>query len=654
MSGTPRTPGSGPDYPELTIPQLLVRAAAECPDRVALRAKDRGIWKPLPWADYLSRIEAFALGLLELGLEPGGTVAILGGNRPEALIADVAAQALGGAGAVLFPESLAAEVAYIVDHCDATILVVEDQEQADKVMSVRRDLGKLRHVVYWEPRGMSTYDPEVFLPFSTVEERGRTRKRADPGEFERAVARGRPEDLAILLYTSGTTGLPKGAMISHRNAVAGIANLFAADPVAEHYERLVFLPLAWAGERFFSTAGHAIVRYRLNFAEKPETLRGDIREIGPHHLLGAPRMWEDYLSAVEVRMGEASWLKRAMYRWAQPAGRRRADRLYRGGPVSPAERIRLALAERFVFRPLRDHLGLLRAERVYSGGAALGPDVMRWFHGLGVPLKQVYGSTEVGITVCHQAHIKPETMGQPNPGVEIRIAEGGEIQTRADSVFLGYFKDPDATEAAFDGDWCRSGDEGYFDSDGHLVVVDRTKNVSQLNDGTRFSPTFIENKLKFSPYVKEAVVFGEGRDHVVALLNIDAETVGKWAEQRHIPYTTYTDLSQRSQVLELVLGEVVRVNADLPDRLRIARFAVLHKELDADDEEMTRTRKVRRSLVAERYSFIVEGLCSGEQRLEVDTEVTYRDGRRARVRTSIELVDSAAAAPTPTTAGAGR
>jgi long-chain acyl-CoA synthetase len=501
---------------------------------------------------------------------------------------------------------------------------------------------------------MSTYDPEVFLPFSTVEERGRTRKRADPGEFERAVARGRPEDLAILLYTSGTTGLPKGAMISHRNAVAGIANLFAADPVAEHYERLVFLPLAWAGERFFSTAGHAIVRYRLNFAEKPETLRGDIREIGPHHLLGAPRMWEDYLSAVEVRIGEASWLKRAMYRWAQPAGRRRADRLYRGGPVSPAERIRLALAERFVFRPLRDHLGLLRAERVYSGGAALGPDVMRWFHGLGVPLKQVYGSTEVGITVCHQAHIKPETMGQPNPGVEIRIAEGGEIQTRADSVFLGYFKDPDATEAAFDGDWCRSGDEGYFDSDGHLVVVDRTKNVSQLNDGTRFSPTFIENKLKFSPYVKEAVVFGEGRDHVVALLNIDAETVGKWAEQRHIPYTTYTDLSQRPQVLELVLGEVVRVNADLPDRLRIARFAVLHKELDADDEEMTRTRKVRRSLVAERYSFIVEGLCSGEQRLEVDTEVTYRDGRRARVRTSIELVDSAAAAPTPTTAGAGR
>ena len=645
---------SNPPYPESTIPQLLLQAAADCPDRIALRAKDRGIWKPLTWAGYRNRIEAFALGLLELGLQPGETVAILGGNRPEALIADVATQALGGAGAVLFPESLAEEVAFIVDHCDATVLVVEDQEQADKVMSVRGELGKLRHVVYWEPRGMGTYDPDVFLPFGEVEERGRHRMAAAPGEFEQTVARGRPDDLAILLYTSGTTGLPKGAMISHRNAVAGIANLFAADPVAGHYERLVFLPLAWAGERFFSTAGHAMVRYRLNFAEKPETLRGDIREIGPHHLLGAPRMWEDYLSSVEVRIGEASRLKRAMYRWAQPAGRRRADRLYHGGSASLPERIRLALADRFVFRPLRDHLGLLRAERVYSGGAALGPDVMRWFHGLGVPLKQVYGSTEVGITVCHQGRIKPETMGEPNPGVEIRIAEGGEIQTRADSVFLGYFKNPEATEAARDGGWCRSGDEGYFDADGHLVVVDRTRNVSSLTDGTRFSPTFIENKLKFSPYVKEAVVFGDGRDHVVALLNIDAETVGKWAEQRHIPYTTYTDLSQRPQVLELVLGEVARVNADLPERLRIARFAVLHKELDADDEEMTRTRKVRRNLVAERYAFIVEGLCSGERRLEVDTEVTYRDGRRARVRTSIELVDSGSGASAPTAAGAGR
>lgn len=643
---------SAPPYPEVTLPQLMLRAAAEDPGRVAMRAKDCGIWKPLTWQAYRDRVEAFALGLLELGVKPGETVAVLGGNRPEVLVADLAAQSLGGAGAVLFPESLPDEIAYIADHCDATILVVEDQEQADKIESVRARLGKLRHVVYWEPRGMDTYDPEVFLPFELVEERGRQRRDQDPATFERLVAFGKPDDLAILLYTSGTTGLPKGAMISHRNALAGIANLFAADPVAAHYERLAFLPLAWAGERFFSTAGHALVRYTLNFAEKPETLRGDIREIGPHHLLGAPRMWEDYLSSVEVRMAEATWLKRAMYRWAQPAGQRRADRLYRGGSPSLGERVRLAVADRLVFRPLRDHLGLLRAERVYSGGAALGPDVMRWFHALGVPLKQVYGSTEVGVTVCHQSRIKPDTMGEPAPGVEVRIAEGGEIQTRAESVFLGYLKNPEATEAVFDGKWCRSGDEGHFDSDGHLVVVDRTKNVSQLSGGTRFSPTFLENKLKFSPYVKEAVAFGDGRDRVVALLNIDAETVGKWAEGRRIPYTTYTDLSQRPQVLELILGEVAKVNADLPEPLRVARFAVLHKELDADDEEMTRTRKVRRSLVAERYSFIVDGLYSGESRLEVDTEVTYRDGRRARIRTSITLVDAPDIAPALTRAGA--
>ena len=310
---------SAPPYPEVTLPQLMLRAAAEDPGRVAMRAKDCGIWKPLTWQAYRDRVEAFALGLLELGVKPGETVAVLGGNRPEVLVADLAAQSLGGAGAVLFPESLPDEIAYIADHCDATILVVEDQEQADKIESVRARLGKLRHVVYWEPRGMDTYDPEVFLPFELVEERGRQRRDQDPATFERLVASGKPDDLAILLYTSGTTGLPKGAMISHRNALAGIANLFAADPVAAHYERLAFLPLAWAGERFFSTAGYALVRYTLNFAEKPETLRGDIREIGPHHLLGAPRMWEDYLSSVEVRMAEATWLKRAMYRCHPPS-----------------------------------------------------------------------------------------------------------------------------------------------------------------------------------------------------------------------------------------------------------------------------------------------------------------------------------------------
>ncbi|MGH9037816.1 MAG: AMP-binding protein [Acidimicrobiia bacterium] len=643
---------TAPSYPERTIPQLMLEAAERWGGEVAMRAKDRGVWKPLTWEAYAERVRAFALGLLELGLSPGENVAVLGSNRPEVLIADLSAQALGGAGVVLFVDSLPAEAAYVISHSDATVVVVEDQEQADKVLEARADLPGVRKVVFWDPRGMGIYDDPLLIPFTAVEDLGRERGQRAPSEFEEHVARGRPDDLAILLYTSGTTGKPKGAMISHRNAVAGVANLFAAGPVPKGAERLAFLPLAWAGERFFSTAAHALFGHRLNFAEEPETLRTDIREIGPHHLLGAPRMWEDYVSGVEVKMMEATWLKRRIYRWAQPLGQRRAARFYRDEPMPFGLRARVALADFLVFRPIRDHLGLLRCPRVYSGGAALGPDVLRWFHALGIPLKQIYGSTEVGIIVMHLDKVKPETMGQTVPGVELAISESGEILIRADSVFLGYYKNPEATAAVFgDGGWAHTGDEGFLDPEGHLVVLDRAKNVSRLSGGERFSPTFIENKLKFSPYVKEAVCFGDGRDRVVALVNIDAETVGKWAESQRIPYTTYTDLTQRAPVCELLLGEVARVNTDLPEGLRVARFCILHKELDADDEEITRTRKVRRGLVAERYKFIVDALYGGAGELPVEAEVAYRDGRKARVRTTLRLIDTAVPTPAATVVG---
>ena len=638
---------AAPAYPERTIPQLLVEAAGRWGSDVAMRAKDRGVWKPLTWEAYAERIRAFALGLLELGLAPGDNVAVLGSNRPEVLIADLAAQSLGGAGVVLFVESLPAEAAYVIGHSDATVVVVEDQEQADKVLEVAADLPGLRRIVYWDPRGMSIYEDPLLIPFGAVEDLGRERARRAPAEFEEHVARGRPDDLAILLYTSGTTGQPKGAMISHRNAVAGVVNLFAAGPVPKGAERLAFLPLAWAGERFFSTAGHVVFGHRLNFAEEPETLRADIREIGPHHLLGAPRMWEDYVSGVEVKMMEATWLKRRLYRWAQPVGQQRAACFHRGEAMSPGLRAKVALAEALVFRPLRDHLGMLRCTQMFSGGAALGPDVLRWFHALGIPLRQIYGSTECGITVMHQGSVKPETMGQPVPGVEIAISDSGEILTRADSVFMGYYKNPEATAAVLtDGGWAHTGDEGFFDPDGHVVVLDRAKNVSRLASGDRFSPTFIENKLKFSPYVQEAVCFGDGRDRVVALVNIDAETVGKWAEGQRIPYTTYTDLTQRVAVGDLLLAEVARVNRDLPEHLQVARFCILHKELDADDEEITRTRKVRRGLVAERYRFIVDALYDGHGELPVEAEVAYRDDRKARIRTTLRLLD-AGRSPSP-------
>lgn len=626
-------------YPAETMPQLLLRRLADTPDAVALRVKDRGIWKPMTWREYGRRIEHFALGMLELGLRPGENVAIIGDNWPQHLITDFAVQSLQGAGVILYPESSPEEAAFIVRHAECPVVVVRDQEQADKLFEMQHELPGLRRIVYCDARGMSLYDPGVAISFDEVLAMGVRRAEANPQEYREMVARGKNSDIAILMYTSGTTGRPKGAMMTHLNVIAGVKNFFLAEPMKPDYERLVFLPLAWAGERYFSTAGHVMEGYRLNFAEGPETLRNDIREIGPHQLLGSPRMWEDYLSWIEVRISEATRLKRLVYRWGMKVGQRRAERAYHGQGTGLWTRVKVAVAEFLMFRPLRDHLGLLRAERVYSGGAALGIDVMKYFHALGIPLKQVYGQTEVGITTTHWDKMKPETMGRPVPGVEIVITESREIAHRSASVFAGYYKDEAATKAAFVGDVLRSGDEGYLDDDGHLVVVDRSKNVATLTSGERFSPTFIENKMKFSPYVREAVCFGDGRDHPVLLINIDGEVVGKWAEAQRIPYTTYTDLSQRPEVIDLIRAETERVNSEMPAFMQVPRLAILHKELDADDAEMTRTRKVRRAQVEQNYAFIIDGLYSDRSEVEVDAEVTYRDGRKAQIHTKLHLVD---------------
>jgi long-chain acyl-CoA synthetase len=626
-------------YPEQTMPQLLLQRLVDTPDAVALRVKDRGIWKPMTWRQYGERIEHLALGMLELGLEPGENVAIIGDNWPQHLITDLAVQSLQGAGVVLYPESSPEEVAFIVGHAECPVVVVRDQEQADKLFEMQHELPGLRRIIYCDGRGMSLYDSKVAISFDEVLAMGARRAEANPHEYRESVERGKNSDIAILMYTSGTTGEPKGAMMTHLNVIAGVKNFFLAEPMKPEYERLVFLPLAWAGERYFSTAGHIMEGYRLNFAEGPETLRNDIREIGPHQLLGSPRMWEDYLSWIEVRIGEATWLKRSIYHWGMKVGQRRAEREYRGHKAGGWTRIQLAVAEFLVFRPLRDHLGLLRAERIYSGGAALGIDVMKYFHSLGIPLKQVYGQTEVGITTTHWDKMKPETMGRPVPGVEIVITENREIAHRSASVFVGYYKNQAATDEAFIGDVLRSGDEGYLDDDGHLVVVDRSKNVATLTSNERFSPTFIENKVKFSSYVREAVCFGDARDFPVLLINIDGEVVGKWAENQRIPYTTYTDLSQRPEVIELIREETARVNSEMPTFMRVPRLAILHKELDADDAEMTRTRKVRRAQVEQNYAFIIDGLYSDRTEVDVDAEVTYRDGRKARINTQLTLVD---------------
>ncbi|TSD62386.1 AMP-dependent synthetase/ligase [Aeromicrobium piscarium] len=632
---------AGPgNYPDRTLPQLLEDRAGMTADAVAYRIKDRGLWKPTTWSEYRDQVEHFALGLVDRGMEPGSTVAILGDNWPHHLVADLAAQALGGSGVVLFPESTSDEVAYVLAHAECRVVVVRDQEQADKVLDVIDELPDVGFIVYCDGRGMQRYRSQRVLSFDKMIDAGRARAAANPGEYQNFVDEGRSHDPAMIMYTSGTTGRPKGAMMSHHNVVAAIVNFFAVEPLQFGDERLVFLPLAWAGERYFSTAGHLLVGYRLNFAESPETLRADIREIGPQQLVGAPRMWEDFLSSFELRMGEATRLKRAIYRWGMDVGQSLVDFDLAGEALPLRLRLKRKVAEFLVYRPVRDQLGLLRATRVYSGGGALGQEVAKYFLSLGVPIKQMYGQTEAGITTTHWDKIKPETMGQPIPGVEVVINENNEIAHRGPSVFLGYLKNPDATEEVLRDGLLLSGDEGFLDDDGHLVVVDRSKNVATLMSGDRFSPTFVENKAKFSRFIREAVCFGHERPFPVLLVNIDGDVVGRWAEKNRVGYTTYTDLSQKPQIIDLIREEIVRINDSLPERLRVGRFVILHKEFDADDEEITRTKKIRRNLVEQRYSFILDALYAGEDSIEVEAKVTYRDGRSSVITTRLNLMDA--------------
>jgi long-chain acyl-CoA synthetase len=622
-----------------TLPKLLVHQAERNGDQVAMREKELGIWRELTWADYLERVRAFSLGLRVLGLQPGDTIAIIGDNRPEWVFAEVAAQAAGAASVGLFQDAVAREVQFIVDHADARFVVVEDQEQVDKLLEMVESLPKVEKVIYYDPKGLRSYSRERLLGFPEVQELGRAYDREHPGLFEEGVAAGRGDDLAVLCYTSGTTGSPKGAMLSHANLLAAVRNLVAIDPVDLGDEYVSFLPCAWIVEQVFGVALAISEGMIVNFPEEPETVQQNIREIGPRMMLAAPRIWENLLSTVQVKMQDASRVKRTIYEWAMGIGYAVADRQVAGTAIPPWLGLRHRLADGLVFLPLRDHLGLAELRRAYTGGAALGPDCFRFFRAIGVNLKQVYGQTEIsGLSVIHRdGDIDFETVGKPIGETEIRISDLGEITSRSPGLFRGYYKNPEATEKTLQDGWLRSGDAGLFDEKGHLVVIDRMADVMVLADGSKFSPQYIENKLKFSLYVKEAVIIGQDRPYVAALINIDLANVGKWAETHQVAYTTYTDLAQKPRVCELIAEAVRRVNQDLPKVARIARFVLLYKELDADDEELTRTRKVRRAFVERRYGDLIRGLYSDDDVIHVAADIQYQDGRQARIRTDITV-----------------
>jgi len=620
-----------------TLPKLLLERASATPRQVALREKEFGIWQETTWAAYLERVKWFSLGLRSLGLEPGDKVAIIGDNRPEWFIAELATQAAGGASVGLFQDAVPREVRYIVDHSDARFAVVEDQEQVDKLLEVRDQLAKLGTIIHFDVKGLRHYDrsDRQLLSFDEVEGLGRAFAVNHADAFDSAVRLGKGDDLAVLCYTSGTTGSPKGAMLSHTSLLAAVNNLLAVDPVEAGDDYVSFLPCGWIVEQVIGLATSLAAGQVLNFPEEPETVQENIREIGPRLMLAAPRIWENLVSQVTVNMQDASWLKRQVYGWGMRTGYLALE----SRPTSFWFTLKHAVAERVVLFPLRDQLGLRRLRRAYTGGAALGPDAFRFFRALGVNLKQVYGQTEIaGLSVVHpDAEVDPESVGKPIAWTELRISDEGEILTRSAGLFSGYYKNPAATAETLRDGWLHSGDAGLIDERGQLIVLDRMQDVMMLVDGRKFAPQYIENKLKFSPYVREAVALGQDRPFVVALLNIDLANVGKWAEMHASAYTTYADLAAKPEVYDLVAAEVRRVNSGLPAVASVRRFVLLHKELDADDEEITRTRKVRRTVVAERYRDIIEALYGTADHVQVDTEFQYQDGRRARVQANLRI-----------------
>ena len=621
---------------EDTFPKLLLRNAARYADRTALREKKLGIWHPITWAEHRDQVRELARGFADLGVGRGDKVAILGDNRPFWIQSELAAQSLGAASVGIYQDSNLNEVAYVIDHCDAKIVVAEDQEQVDKILEMIDRLPKVMAIVYDDPRGLRSYDHPALISLAAVRERGRAQ---DPRLFEESIGRGEGEDLAIICYTSGTTGFPKGAMLSYRNLLSMALSLSEVDERRPTDEFVSFLPLAWIGEQMMALATALAIGFTVNFPEEPETAAENIREIGPHILFGPPRFWENLTSTVQVKIMDTTRFKRFMYERFMPVGHKLAQFRAEGRRIPPLWRLAGWLSWALLFRALKDRLGVSRLRSASTGGAALGPDVFRFFHAIGVPLRQIYGQTEIsGISCIHRAdEIRFHTVGKPIPGTEVRISEAGEILSRSRAVFIGYYKNEQATREALAGGFLHSGDAGHFDEHGHLVVIDRLKDVLHLADGTQFSPQFIENRLKFSPYVKEAVVIGKGRPFLTALLCIDRETVGKWAEQRNLSYTTYTDLSAKREVYDLVQKEIDGVNETLPKPARIRKFVLLYKELDADDEELTRTRKVRRAFVEQRYQNIIAALYGEEKRIAIDTEIRFQDGKTARIQADLAV-----------------
>jgi long-chain acyl-CoA synthetase len=627
---------------DITLPQLLRRNAAMMGARPAMREKDLGIWLPYSWQRYWDETRDLAAGFAAAGFRAGDKLAVIGENRPRLYFAQLAAMCLGGIAVPAYQDAIASELAYVLDHAEVSVVVAEDQEQVDKVLSVKDRLPHLRLVVYDDTRGLDAYAEPILKSFKAVQEAGREFAAANPGRVEAAVDAGKPGDLCLFSYTSGTTSRPKGVMLSHVNLLSAADALAAAEDIRASDDHLAYLPMAWIGNSLLSMALHLRIGFTCNYPERPETLLRDLRELGPTIALAPPRFWENTLTAVLVRAGDASWAKRGLFNLFRRIAERAEMRRSVGEAMPAGLRLGLALGEVMIYGPLRDQLGLRRARWVYTGGAPLGADTFRFFRAVGINLKQVYGATELSGLCSAQANneVDPDTVGRAFGGTELRIAENGEVEVRSESVFQGYYKQDEATRAVMTEDgWLRTGDAGFIDRRGHLVIIDRARDIGKLADGSAYAPQFVENKLKFSPYIGEAIAFGDARPFVAAIVAIDPTTVGNWAESHNLAYTSFQDLCSRPEIVDLVREEIRKCNAVLPEAAQIRRFLVLNKEFDADDDEITRTRKIRRGFVAEKYGTVIEALYGGEHEVELSTEITYEDGRKAMMRSTLAIAD---------------
>ena len=618
-----------------TFPKLLMHHAQVRGERPAIREKDLGIWQTWTWKALADEVRALACGLAADGFKRGDHFAIVGANRPRIYAAMAAVQCLGGIPVPLYQDAPAAEMVFPLRNAEISHALAEDQEQVDKLLEILPQCPSLRHVYFDDPRGLRNYAQAALSSYDNLLERGRESLRRDPAFLETEIAKGRGSDTAGMFFTSGTTGVPKGVVHTYDSLIIPARTAAELERLGEGDVVLAYLPPAWIGQNIFSCAQAYVTGYCIGCPESADTVMNDMREIGPTYYFAPPRILENLLTTVSIRMEDASRAKRWLYRRFMAIAEHVGGAILDGKPVGLLDRALYALGDLIVYGPLRNVLGMSRVRIGYTAGEAIGPDLFRFYRSIGINLKQLYGSTETAVFVCVQpdGQVKADTAGPAVPGVELKFTAERELLVRSPGLFKEYYRNAEATLEAKDAEgWFHTGDAGYFDPDGHLKVIDRVKDVGKLADGTLFAPKYLENKLKFFPYVREAVCFGDGRDRVCAFINFDIEAVGSWAEKRNMPYSGYTDLASRDEVYDLVRECIERVNADLaadPElaNSQIHRFLILHKELDADDGELTRTRKVRRRFIAEKYGPLVEALYTGRDMAHVEAQVKYEDGR---------------------------